>query len=259
MPTDAELPAPNLIRIGRHSLIVSAECLPTGFNQRPGVTLLLAREQPLHVQIEGAADVHGLALLLAPEVKRRFITPQRHFSITIEPGHPSYCSFLHWARNTPGTLATAPSAAVLATLAGLDSQAAFDDWLQALLEAYQQPRLASSERLEYLLELLAASDLDSRAEHLWQSFRARYPSSQAHCSHWLQDCIGLSLRKLLLWRKLRRALEALVEQRQATQIAHAVGFADSAHLSRICSRTFGLRPSQAGDHKTLQASLLREP
>lgn len=250
--------APNLLRIGRHALIVSAETLPTGFNQRPGVTLLLARDQPLHVQIDGSADVRGLALLLAPEVKRRFIAQQRHFSITLEPGHPCYCSFLQWARATAGALATPPSPAALTELAQLDSQAAFDGWLHALLSAHQQPLLVSSERLGYLLELVERSDLDSRAESLWQAFRTRYPNSQAHCSHWLQDSLGLSLRKLLLWRKLRRAFEALVVQRQATHIAHAVGFADSAHLSRICSRTFGLRPSEAGDHKILQARLLRE-
>lgn len=258
MPAMDETLTPNLIRIGHHCLIVSAETLPTGFNQRPGVTLLLARDQPLHVAVEGAADARGRALLLAPEVKRRFIAQQRHFSITIEPGHPSYCSYLQWARNCAGALTTAPSAASLDELARLDSQAAFDHWLHTLLSTYQQPLLASSERLEYLLGLVANSDLDSSAESLWQVFRMRYPSSQAHCSHWLQDSIGLSLRKLLLWRKLRRALEALVAQRHATQIAHAVGFADSAHLSRICSRTFGLRPSQAGDHKILQARLLRE-
>lgn len=249
---------PNLIRIARHALIVSAESLPTGFNQRPGVTLLLARDQPLHVQIDAAADVQGRALLLAPEVKRRFIVQQRHFSITIEPGHAHYCSFLQWARATAGALANAPSSSALTELATLDSQDAFDRWLQDVLDAYQQPLLNSSERLNYLLELVDHSDLDSRAESLWQAFRARYPSSQAHCSHWLQNSLGLSLRKLLLWRKLRRALEALVVEQQATQIAHAVGFADSAHLSRICSRTFGLRPSEAGDHKILQARRLRD-
>ena len=65
--------APNLLRIGRHALIVSAETLPTGFNQRPGVTLLLARDQPLHVQIDGSADgkttLARMVLVPAPSIR----------------------------------------------------------------------------------------------------------------------------------------------------------------------------------------------
>ena len=73
-----------------------------------------------------------------------------------------------------------------------------------------------------------------------------------------QEELGLPLRKLLLWRKLRRALESLIAPQAATQVAHAAGFADSAHLSRICLRTFGLRPSQANDRKILQVSRLAD-
>jgi AraC-like DNA-binding protein len=134
------------------------------------------------------------------------------------------------------------------------TQQAFDAWLDDLLTHGKQLSSTENPRLQYLLALVREADIEISAEQIWQSFRLRYPSTQAHCSHWLQECIGIPLRKLLLWQKLRRALEALSSAHGATEVAHAAGFADSAHLSRICLRTFGLRPSQANDHKILQVN-----
>jgi hypothetical protein len=81
---------PNQLLIAQHALIVHASSLPTGFNQRPGVTLLLAREQRLRLEITGLGEVCATALLLPPEVQRRFISAQHHISLTVEPGHPGY-------------------------------------------------------------------------------------------------------------------------------------------------------------------------
>ncbi len=248
---------PNQLLIGQHALIVHASSLPSGFNQRPGVTLLLAQEQALQLEITGVGAVSASALLLPPEVQRRFISPQRHISITVEPGHPYYCSLLRWARSQKPELAgLQPQPADFALLATLTSQSHFDDWLVQLLARHAQPVLEASARLNYLLQQVGMANEETSAEAVWKSFRSRYPGSQAYCSHWLQEELGLSLRKLLLWRKLRRALESLVAPQAATEVAHAAGFADSAHLSRICLRTFGLRPSQANDRKILQVSRL---
>ena len=245
--------AANHLLIGRACFIVRAESLPNGYNQRPGVTLLLADGEPLALEIDGQSVLAADAWLLAPEIRRRFVRPQPHFSITVEPGHPAYARLLGWARLSPGAAHRFEvTAAQRDRLAAVATQQAFDTWLDGLLLEHRRPAASPNPRLEYLLVLVNDSDLETTAEQIWQSFRLRYPSTQAHCSHWLQDNIGIALRKLLLWQKLRRALEALSVSRGATEVAHAAGFADSAHLSRICLRTFGLRPSQANDHKILQ-------
>ena len=251
--------SPNQLLIGQHALIVHASTLPTGFNQRPGVTLLLAREQALVLEITGMGEVKANALLLPPDVQRRFIRAQGHISITVEPGHPSYCRLLRWSRSQSPALASVQTQpGDIERLATLTRQIDFDNWLMDLLARHAQPIHETSIRLDYLRQLVALADEETSAEALWQSFRARYPGSQAHCSHWLQEELGLSLRKWLLWRKLRRALESLIAPQAATAVAHAAGFADSAHLSRICLRTFGLRPSQANDRKILQVSRLTD-
>ncbi|WP_234358325.1 AraC family transcriptional regulator [Metapseudomonas resinovorans] len=219
------------------------------------MTLLLADEEPLELEINGESVVTADAWLLAPEIRRRFVRPQAHVSITVEPSHPAYARLLHWARMSPSAAHRFEVAvADRALLVEVAAQQAFDVWLDRLLTRNHQPSAAPNPRLDYLLALVKDADIETSAEQIWQSFRLRYPSTQAHCSHWLQDSIGIPLRKLLLWQKLRRALEALSSAQGATEVAHAAGFADSAHLSRICLRTFGLRPSQANDHKILQVN-----
>jgi AraC-like DNA-binding protein len=245
----------NHLLIGRACFIVRAESLPNGYNQRPGMTLLLADGEPLELEFDDHSIATADAWLLAPQIRRRFVRPQAHVSITVEPSHPTYARLLRWARVSPNAAHRFEVAAAdRARLAAVATQQAFDAWLDGLLTDNQQPSAAANPRLEHLLALVQEADIETTAEQVWHSFRLRYPSTQAHCSHWLQDSIGIPLRKLLLWQKLRRALEALSGAQGATEVAHAAGFADSAHLSRICLRTFGLRPSQANDHKILQVN-----
>lgn len=245
--------------IGRDCFIVRAGSLPNGYNQRPGMTLLLADGEPLELEVEGKSALTADAWLLAPEIRRRFVHPQPHVSITVEPGHPAYTRLLLWARCSQDSACRFEVATEdRARLAEVVTQQVFDTWLDDLLTHNHQPPITANPRLKYLLALVKNADIDTSAEHVWKTFRMRYPSTQAHCSHWLQDSIGIPLRKLLLWQKLRRALEALNTDHGATEVAHAAGFADSAHLSRICLRTFGLRPSQANDHKILQVSRLSD-
>lgn len=247
--------ATNQLLIGRACFIVRARSLPNGYNQRPGMTLLLADGEPLELEIDGQSVVAANAWLLAPEIRRRFVCPQPHISITVEPSHPAYARLLHWARECPGSTHRIEVAVEDQNrLAEVATQQALDAWLDSLLTQNHQPLAAPNPRLDHLLALVKDADIEISAEQIWQSFRLRYPTTQAHCSHWLQGSIGIPLRKLLLWQKLRRALEALSSAQGATEVAHAAGFADSAHLSRICLRTFGLRPSQANDHKILQVN-----
>ncbi len=251
--------APNQLLIGKSAFIVRAQSLPNGYNQRPGMTLLLADGEPLELEIDGLPAATSEAWLLAPEIRRRFLRPQPHTSITVEPSHPSYLRMLRWARSSPdAALRVDVPVASRFRLASATTQQTFDDALNELLALHEQPEITPSPRLEYLLSLVEASGEDSTAEQIWGAFRSRYSSTQAHCSHWLQESLGLPLRKLLLWRKLRRALEGLNDPNGATAVAHEAGFADSAHPSRICLRTFGLRPSQANNNKILQVSWLQD-
>lgn len=249
--------------LGRACFVVIAQALPNGFNARPGVSLLLALDEPMDLDIDAQRHPGLRAVVLAPGRRRRFLRACRHISVTVEPGHPLYRAFLRWSR-APGGLALDTPPATAADWAeqvlAMQTATGLDRWLaQLLLHFAQDAQPGSSPRLRALLQLLeamAARGLAMQAESVWPAFSRVHPGTSASHARWLQREIGLSLRQLLLWRKLRAAMELLAGSRDATAIAHAAGFADSSHLWRTCTRVFGLQPSQAADDKTVQVRTL---
>ena len=55
--------------------------------------------------------------------------------------------------------------------------------------------------------------------------------------------MGLPLRRWILWRRLRAALEHALAGKSMTQAAFDAGFADGAHFTRTCQQMFGLAPT----------------
>jgi AraC-like DNA-binding protein len=62
-------------------------------------------------------------------------------------------------------------------------------------------------------------------------------------SHRFAEDTGVPLRRYVVWLRLRRAVESVLQGASWTEAAHAVGFSDSAHLSRSFRDTFGIAPS----------------
>ena len=62
--------------------------------------------------------------------------------------------------------------------------------------------------------------------------------------HLFRTEMGISVQSYLRWRRLYTALRTTVYGASLTEAAHAAGFADSAHLTRVFRATFGLPPSR---------------
>lgn len=73
--------------------------------------------------------------------------------------------------------------------------------------------------------------------------------SESHLAHLFAEQIGVPLRRYVLWRRLRAALELAMRGASLTTAAHDAGFADSAHLSRTFKETFGVTPSFLFEHR----------
>jgi len=56
---------------------------------------------------------------------------------------------------------------------------------------------------------------------------------------------GLTIRRYVLWLRLKRAVATLAEERTLTEAAYAAGFSDAAHLSRTFVQMFGVSPSES--------------
>jgi AraC-like DNA-binding protein len=93
-----------------------------------------------------------------------------------------------------------------------------------------------------------ASALAWIAQHLEAPVRlaavaAAVQLSASHLAHLFSAEVGVPLRRYVLWRRLRAALELAMSGDSLTHAAHAAGFADSAHLSRTFRANFGVAPS----------------
>lgn len=64
--------------------------------------------------------------------------------------------------------------------------------------------------------------------------------------------LGLPVRRLVLWRRLRLAMVLILEGSPVTAAAHEAGFADSAHFSRSLKKLFGVTARQALQHIELR-------
>ncbi|WP_218018433.1 helix-turn-helix domain-containing protein [Nocardia amikacinitolerans] len=71
--------------------------------------------------------------------------------------------------------------------------------------------------------------------------------SESRLAHVFSAELGLPFRPYLRWLRVQRAVELLAAGHTLTEVAHGAGFADSAHLTRVCRAMFGAPPSQFGD------------
>jgi len=67
--------------------------------------------------------------------------------------------------------------------------------------------------------------------------------SPGRLAHLFSAQMGLPIRRYVLSLRLRRAVQRMAREDSLTDVAHEVGFADSAHLSRTFRRMVGLAPS----------------
>ncbi len=96
----------------------------------------------------------------------------------------------------------------------------------------------------------ALSALD---QHLCGKVSALSLAQAAHLSlsqleRLFTDRLGVPVRRLVLWRRLRVALQLALAGNSLTEAAHGAGFADSAHFSRTMKQLFGVTAATSLRH-----------
>lgn len=68
--------------------------------------------------------------------------------------------------------------------------------------------------------------------------------SRDHMSRLFQEAVGLPMRSYLLWCKIHRVTTMFGQGLSLTELAHAAGFTDSAHMCHVFQDVFGAPPKQ---------------
>jgi AraC-like DNA-binding protein len=188
--------------------------------------IILAPQRPVTVLLDGAT-ISASRLMIASHTRHAIIdAPDPLFTVYAEP-------------------------LMFAEQALRDALFACELSLSALDLALRQcpRRTLDDPRIERALAAVDASLTDKVA--------ARAVADSAHLSlSQLQRLfvtqVGLPVRRLVLWRRLRLAMASILSGVSATEAAHAAGFADSAHFSRSLKKLFGVTARQALQHIELQ-------
>jgi AraC-like DNA-binding protein len=215
--------------------------------RQAAVLLLTASGDAVEVAAPGRMVRHD-AIGIAPMCTRRLQAIDVGLvSVNVHVDHPGFRAF----SAVPGLVA-------------LD-RAAFAAFDEQLVRAYQG-RLSGEEAAQLFEDLVrtAAAQLppaqpcDPRID-LVREVARRSPSctlddladalnvSYTTASHLFSRTMGLPLRSYQLWIKAVRAAARMAVGARLTDIAHEVGFVDSAHLSRTWRRTYGFAPSYVTD------------
>ncbi|KAF0241926.1 MAG: AraC family transcriptional regulator, partial [bacterium] len=72
--------------------------------------------------------------------------------------------------------------------------------------------------------------------------------SESRLAHLFNEQTGIPIRRYILWVKLQKAIVEMINTNSLTEVAHASGFADSAHFTRTFRRMFGIVPSSLNIH-----------
>ncbi|MFP1680950.1 helix-turn-helix domain-containing protein [Alloalcanivorax sp. C16-1] len=232
--------------IGRRGFIYTAPWINTSTTRPPSAALLLAVGNGRFAVNAGGREIQAGAVLIPPFVPRALIArdvPVVGFHVT-----PSSCCYDRLTQLAAGRVRPLErewfsdfDGDLDALFHGHYPAAGAPALYQAVLrEPFRHLRAAAhgdprGPRIRALLEQQPELSLSQLAEQLGMSY--------FWASRLMREVFGMSLRDYKAWRKLQRVFELLHSRRSLTDIAHAAGFTDSAHLSRTYQRWFGQPPS----------------
>ncbi|MFL6713016.1 MAG: helix-turn-helix transcriptional regulator [Sulfurifustis sp.] len=222
--------------------------------RHPAAILLTAKHAPFDLSVNGVKRSYQ-AVAIKP-VTARGLTARNVMlvSIHLHPNHPHFRLFR--AIPDPGVLdldrsryAAFDSALEAAYRGSLDISEAtrlFDDIVATTVQCLPKAKRTDSrvERAIALLQQDPAYPLTQLAATLGVSYD--------RMSHLFSETVGLPLRSYQLWQKAYNASFLLHSGRPLTDIAHAAGFSDSAHLSRIFQNSYGISPSYFMDRNAVR-------
>lgn len=116
----------------------------------------------------------------------------------------------------------------------------------------QNLRQTSDWRVEKCLEYFEQSQVDYRT--MMDSLTQQTHLSESRISHVFKEYIGISLKKYLVWSRLKRTMQLFLNDN--INLYHAglqSGFYDQAHLSKVFKKVFGISPSDEYNSRIIQS------
>lgn len=126
-------------------------------------------------------------------------------------------------------------------LSDAELTAYFTAYTNAVTQAHKPPTNNTDDRVNTVMKLIEKDPAKLRSI---KEVAALVHLSPDRFRHLFRQHTGITFTRMQLWYKLLGAFKMMGQGKNFTELAHANGFADSAHFSRTFKETFGLTPAQ---------------
>ncbi len=254
------LPSKNQLYIWQGRILYAAYGNTTEPHGHYAVSVLISLDEPMLLKGRPPGVTKGdevielgeyRAVVLSPNFYHQAVAPERRFVVLqIDPDLDLYGPVGQWLgdagfREVPfeqlQPLAVDFSDLFLGAYDCTEAGAFFEAVLHAITPEHAEARPPLDERIARIVQELKA---DLPPDQIAVSeLAARAGLSEMRFMHVFKEELGLPVRRFILWLRLHKAAEFLKEGITLTEAAHAAGFSDSAHMSRVFKDNFGVQPS----------------
>ena len=113
-------------------------------------------------------------------------------------------------------------------------------------------KIVKDERINLSLKLIGENDISYK--NLIPTLTSKVCLSDSRLSHLFKEHIGVSIKKYLIWNKLKMAINNyLSSENNLTNVSIESGFFDQAHMINSFKSILGVNPSKAYNSRTLQS------
>lgn len=112
-------------------------------------------------------------------------------------------------------------------------------------------KLTNDKRVYDCINIIETEHVDYNK--LTTTLSSRIFLSESRLSHLFKENVGISIKKYLLWNRLKYSLKHLLtEETNLKEAALEAGFSDQAHLSNTFKNFLGVNPAEVFNSRTLQ-------
>ncbi len=117
--------------------------------------------------------------------------------------------------------------------------------------ANQNLKLTNDKRVDYCIEIIENENLQYK--ELKSTLSSRIFLSESRLSHLFKENVGISIKKYLVWNRLKHALKFFLDEETTLKKASLeANFFDQAHLSTSFKNFLGKNPIKVFNSRTLQ-------
>lgn len=119
------------------------------------------------------------------------------------------------------------------------------------LSVSQNLKLTNDKRIYDCIQVIENENLQYK--ELMTALSSRIFLSESRISHLFKENVGISIKKYLVWNRIKQALDILLnEETNLKEASFEASFTDQAHLSNSFKNFLGLSPVKVFNSRTLQ-------